>query len=69
MGALPKGVTGLLNSLVNWEELTVDAALSGDRNLVIQALMAHPWVRSAQVTERMCDEMMAAHAAFLPQFQ
>jgi len=69
MGTLPRAIAALLESLVAWEELTVDAALSGDRNLVIQALIAHPWVASAQVAEQMCDEMMTAHAAYLPQFQ
>ena len=69
MGPLPRGISGLLSSLVVWEELTVDAALSGDRSLVIQALMSHPWVRSVQAVEEMCEELMAAHAAFLPQFE
>jgi alpha-galactosidase/6-phospho-beta-glucosidase family protein len=68
MGRLPKGVLGLTQSLVAWEELTVDAALSGDRDLVLQAVLAHPWVRSAAQAEGVCDEMFAAHAAHLPQF-
>ena len=58
-----------MNPLAVWEGLGVGAALSGDRNLVIQALMSHPWVTSVQAAEEMCDEMMVAHAAYLPQFQ
>jgi len=68
MGQLPKGVLGLTQSLIAWEELTVDAALSGDRDLVLQAVLAHPWVRSAAQAEAVCDEMFDAHAAYLPQF-
>jgi alpha-galactosidase/6-phospho-beta-glucosidase family protein len=69
MGALPRGVLGLTQSLVAWEELTVDAALSGDEDLVLQAILAHPWTRSTQQAEGVCNEMLAAHAAYLPQFR
>jgi alpha-galactosidase/6-phospho-beta-glucosidase family protein len=69
MGELPKSVLGLTQSLIVWQELTVDAALSGDRDLVLQALLAHPWMLSKKFAEAMCDEMLAAHAADLPKFQ
>lgn len=69
MGALPTGVVGLMHALITWEELTVNAALSGDRNLVLQAVLAHPWVRSIQQAESISNELFAAHAAHLPQFQ
>jgi len=68
MGELPTGVLGLVQSLIVWEELTVDAALSGDRDLVWQAILAHPWVSSIQQAEGISDEMFLAHAAYLPQF-
>ena len=68
MGDLPKGVVGLVQSLIVWEELSVDAALRGDKNLVLQAILAHPWVRSIQQAEGICNEMFSAHAAHLPQF-
>jgi len=68
MGALPKGVLGLTQSLLAWEELTVDAALSGEKDLVVQAVMAHPWVLSGKQAEALCEEMFASHAACLPQF-
>ena len=69
MGDLPKGVVGLVQSLIAWEELSVDAALSGDKNLVLQAILAHPWVLSIQQAESISNEMFSAHAAHLPQFQ
>lgn len=68
MGELPKGFAGLTQALLAWQELSVDAALTGDRNLVVQAMLAHPWIDSVAVAERLCDELLAAHAAFLPQF-
>ena len=50
-------------------ELTVDAALEGDRGLVLQALLAHPkWPITMDKAERLCDEMFNAHSKYLPQF-
>jgi 6-phospho-beta-glucosidase len=68
MGELPAGVIGLARALLAWQELSVDAALSGERDLVVQALLAHPWLHNADVAERLCDDLLAAHAASLPQF-
>ena len=68
MGELPKAVLGLTQALIAWQELSVDAALTGDRNTVVQALVAHPWMRSTAIAQKLCDEMLAAHAGYLPQF-
>ena len=69
LGGLPRGVQGLTQGIINWEELTVDAALSGDRELVLQALMAHPrWPLTLDSAEKLCDEMLRAQAKYLPQF-
>ena len=68
VGEMPRPVLGLTQALLNWQELTVDAALSGERSHVVRAMMAHPWLNSRETAEKLCDEMMEAHAAFLPQF-
>jgi 6-phospho-beta-glucosidase len=68
MGKLPKSVLGLTQSLIAWQELTVEAALSGDQDIVLQALLAHPWPLSISQAEKICVDMLAAHAAHLPQF-
>lgn len=69
MGRLPKSVVGLTHSLIVWQELTVDAALSGDKDLVLQALLAHPWPLSISQAEHISAELLAAHAAHLPRFR
>ena len=69
MDNLPKAVVGLTHSLINWQELSVDAALTGDKNLVAQALLAHPWILSMWDAQKMCDEMLSVHANYLPQFK
>lgn len=43
--------------------------ISGDKNLVLQALLAHPWPFSISQAEKIRNELFSAHAAFLPQFQ
>ena len=69
VGNLPESVAGFTQELIAWQERSVDAALSGDRNLVVQAIMTHPFVHSTSVADRLADDLLAAHAAFLPQFQ
>jgi len=69
LGALPRGARGLTEAVINWEELSVDAALAGDRELVLQALVAHPrWPINFDKAEKLCDEMLKAQAKHLPQF-
>ena len=69
MGNLPEAVAAFTQELIAWQERSVDAALSGERNLVVQAIMTHPFVRSTSVADHLADDLLAAHAAFLPQFQ
>ena len=52
VGALPEGIAGILNGRVRQQELTVDAALSGDRTLALQALLADPLVPSVRPPRR-----------------
>jgi alpha-galactosidase len=68
VGRLPDGIAALLAARVHQQELTVDAALAGDRALALQALLADPLVPSVETAEAMLDEALAAHAPFLPRF-
>jgi len=68
VGALPEGIAGILNARVRQQELTVDAALSGDRTLALQALLADPLVPSLEAAEGMLDQALEAHAHYLPRF-
>ncbi len=69
VGSLPKQVYGVVRSVMDHEELSVDAALSGDRKKVIQAVMAHPVVRSLDEAEKAVEELFAVHKEWLPQFK
>jgi alpha-galactosidase len=49
-------------------ELTVEAAVSGDRNLILQAMLLDPVVDSVSAAEKTLDELLKVHAKELPQF-
>lgn len=68
VGALPPGVLGTIYPHVLNQELIVDAALTGDRRLALQALLGDPLVRDFRVGAPMLEEMLRANAAYLPQF-
>jgi 6-phospho-beta-glucosidase len=66
--AAPAYASGLMEAVKAYERLTIDAALSGSRKAALQALLAHPLVRDYDVAAPMLDELLAAHAAHLPNF-
>jgi alpha-galactosidase/6-phospho-beta-glucosidase family protein len=49
--------------------LTVDAAFSGSRQELLQAILAHPLIHSVDAAEKTMDELLALQADWLPQFQ
>ncbi len=69
VGALPKSILGYQMSLALAEELTVDAALSGSRDDLLRAIVAHPLVNSVDAAEYAMDELLALQSDWLPQFQ
>lgn len=69
MGELPKPVLGLTQSVINWEELTVDAALTGDTNVLYQALLACPYVNDMGKAEEIMVELLDVHEEYMPQFR
>ncbi len=69
VGDLPLGVLNTLLPHVVAQELTVEAALTGDKDLALQALLTDPLtVRSFLDARSMLDELLAANAPYLPQF-
>lgn len=70
VGPLPEAIAGVLRQRIHQQELSVDAALSGDRRLAMQALMADPLLAGMTVESiaAMLDEALAAHAQHLPRF-
>ena len=69
LGDLPKSVLGQTLHTLNWQELTVDAALSGDKKTLYQALLAAPYTHDMEAAKAIMDELLVAHADLMPQFR
>jgi alpha-galactosidase len=67
-GELPRGVLGVLGQHIDNQELIVEAALWGDRDLAFQALFNDPLVREAEAARAIFGELLEAHRKYLPQF-
>ncbi|MBI2940183.1 MAG: hypothetical protein HYY04_07050 [Chloroflexi bacterium] len=70
VGGLPPGITAFCRARLGQQELVVEAALSGDRQVALQALLADPLMSSVTTGQalEMLDRLLAAHEAYLPQF-
>ncbi len=65
---VPPTVWGLICAVKNYEQLAVEAAVKGDRDMALFALMAHPLVRDYDVAKPMLEELLEANKDYLPQF-
>lgn len=68
-GRLPTSVRGLIQSVKAFEELTVEAAITGNRQTALLALSAHPLVPSVDIAEKILADYLAANRDYLPQYQ
>ena len=69
VGNLPPGVLSTVQPHVINQEMIVEAALAGDRRLALHALLNDPLVRDFETAPRMLDDLLRAHAAYLPRFR
>jgi len=68
MGECPLVLKGILEKRFVWHELVADAAVRGDRNLALQALLMDEVSIWPDQAEAMLDELLAASKPLLPQF-
>jgi len=68
IGRLRPELRGLLQQVKAYEELTIEAAVSGDRKVALQALLANPLVPSLRTAKALLDDLLEAHAEYLPRF-
>jgi len=74
IGKLPPQLAAIIHSNLSVQELTVEAAVTGQRDFIYQAVMADPHTATVLPLDKiwaMCDELIAAHQAdgFLGEFQ
>ena len=67
-GEVPTALKGFIESIITEEELAVEAALTGDRQLVYQAMWASPMMQNKDMARPLADELLAAQKQHLPQF-
>jgi len=65
---LPPACFGLIAQVKAYEQLTVEAAVHGDRKAAYQALLAHPLGPQADQVQAVLDDILSTHKAYLPQF-
>ena len=66
--AFPPGLAALLNQQVAVQDRAVEAAMHGDRQAALQALLLDPVVPSYEAAVKILADLLAAHAPYLPQF-
>ena len=68
MAPLAPEMRALVQHAKAYEELAVQAAKTGDRDVALRALMANPLVGRYDVAAPLLDELLSVNAAYLPQF-
>jgi alpha-galactosidase len=69
MGELPRGIAALCTNQINVQHLVVDAGVTGNKDLVLQALLVDPNVPSADAAKKIFEELMEINKHYLPQFE
>jgi alpha-galactosidase len=64
----PPGISALFAQQVAIQDRAVHAALTGDRQAALQALLLDPVIQSYEAAVRILDELLTVHAPYLPQF-
>ena len=65
---LAPDLLGLVQAVTAYEVLTIEAARTGNREVALRALLAHPLVREWDLAVPLLDEILAANRKHLPAF-
>lgn len=68
LAPLAPEMRGLVQQVKAYEELTIAAAMSGDRRTALRALLANPLVPDYDAATALLDALLEAHRAYLPRF-
>jgi len=67
-GPLPGAIRGLVHAVKSYEQLTIEAAVTGDVRTALAALLAHPLVPDYEVAQGLLDAILTANRGWLPRF-
>ncbi|MGL4533594.1 MAG: 6-phospho-beta-glucosidase, partial [Fusobacteriaceae bacterium] len=65
---MPIEVRGILQLMKNFEQLTIEAAVTGNYGKALQALTINPLVTSGAVSKTILDEIIRGNWDYLPKF-
>jgi 6-phospho-beta-glucosidase len=65
---VPEQTKGLIAAVKSYERLTIEAAITGDRGIALQAMASHPLVPSVNVAKVLLNEMLEYNKPYLPAF-
>lgn len=65
---VPLMVQGLIMQVKAYEILTIQAAVTGDRQKALLALMTNPLIHDVRDAENILNELLEAHKDYLPRF-
>ena len=68
-GKAPDKISGLIQLVKSYEQQTIEAAVSGDYHIALQALITNPLINSINAAEQVLDELLLAHKEYLPNFK
>lgn len=68
VGPLPSGIAELCRREVAVTQLSVDAAVNGDRQAALQCLLFSPGVTDLNVAQAILDDYLLTYRDYLPQF-
>ncbi len=65
---VPSHIKGWIHAVKTYEQLTIEAAVEGDKAKALLALSHHPLVSSVEVAQSLLNDMLEANRSYLPQF-
>jgi 6-phospho-beta-glucosidase len=68
LAPLAPELRGLVQAVKAYEELAVEAAITGDRTVAVKALLAHPLVGRYELAHDLVAALLDANRPFLPRF-
>ncbi len=67
-GKFPSAQRGWLQCMKAMEECTINAAVTGNYGMAMEAFALNPLIPSGESAKQVLDQLLLAHEAYLPQF-
>ncbi len=68
VGNLPPELNGLIQQVKAFEQLTIEAAVTGNKEKALLALTTNPFIPSSKVAKLLLHDLLEASKEYLPQF-